>query len=320
MGQLIHGGGVISKPNLLDNWDFTNPVNQRNITSTTDYGYIIDRWTKVGGLFKTLNTGINMSGSSSSKEYVTDIRQWLDSDTIKSIIGKTVTISVDMQLDTIQGGHFYISLCNETKQEFPSNDFYSTFGRKTISIIQEIPSTWESTDQIRFTFGSLSTSANFTIYACKLELGVISTLKNDSYGNNYLNEWNKCRRYFQRHIGIYVSGIWYVNGDVRVNSIDISNMRKLPTITIDSAGIRDRYGFMILGFGMLGNSYVNFMFKEYNFVSEYYENIHKHGTHISLRQMFKPYNFEGKSFTESELDPLIAFGSEAFNMDLSADL
>ena len=37
-----HGG--IYRKNLLHNWDFRNPVNQRGFTSTTNAGYTIDRW------------------------------------------------------------------------------------------------------------------------------------------------------------------------------------------------------------------------------------------------------------------------------------
>ena len=34
----------VSNPNLLDNWYFGNPVNQKGQTSYTGAGYTIDRW------------------------------------------------------------------------------------------------------------------------------------------------------------------------------------------------------------------------------------------------------------------------------------
>src|SRR5690554_5556407 len=34
----------VSHKNLLHNWDFLTPVNQRGFTSTTNAGYTIDRW------------------------------------------------------------------------------------------------------------------------------------------------------------------------------------------------------------------------------------------------------------------------------------
>ena len=57
---------------MLDNSDFTNPVNQRNYISSSDYfltnfGYTIDRWRLYGGPsgnvsgIKIINNGIQIS-------------------------------------------------------------------------------------------------------------------------------------------------------------------------------------------------------------------------------------------------------------------
>ena len=35
---------TLVRPNLLDNWYFANPVNQRGQTSYTGTGYTVDRW------------------------------------------------------------------------------------------------------------------------------------------------------------------------------------------------------------------------------------------------------------------------------------
>lgn len=51
--------------NLLDNSDFTNPVNQRGVTTTTDTGYNIDRWLKnnVSGIFSVGNGYVSMQAN-----------------------------------------------------------------------------------------------------------------------------------------------------------------------------------------------------------------------------------------------------------------
>lgn len=56
--QLIPLGYI--NPNLGDNTDFLNPVNQRGVTSTTTTGYFIDRW--VIGLNSPTSASIASSG------------------------------------------------------------------------------------------------------------------------------------------------------------------------------------------------------------------------------------------------------------------
>lgn len=52
----------VSNPNLLDNWYFCNPVNQRGQTSYTGGGYGIDRWYSTGGCLIE-NDGITITDS-----------------------------------------------------------------------------------------------------------------------------------------------------------------------------------------------------------------------------------------------------------------
>lgn len=189
------GGG--SNLNLLDNWDFSDPVNQRGKSMYADEGYTIDRWRKIGGTVSINNNRLNLSGAHSSISYIADIRQPLDSGTISAIAGKTVTLSVDCVVNSISG-EFYISLANDTKKEYPAPVFTSSFSRKIISCTQNIPSNWGSADSVRFTLGTNGTKVNADIYAVKLELGEVSTLKNDVLGVNYAKELLKCQKYFER--------------------------------------------------------------------------------------------------------------------------
>ena len=50
----------ICNPNLLDNWYFGNPVNQRGQTSYASAGYTIDRWKLDVGEGVTIDSGLNI--------------------------------------------------------------------------------------------------------------------------------------------------------------------------------------------------------------------------------------------------------------------
>ena len=83
----------IQPRNLLDNSDFTNPVNQRGQTSYNSVGYTIDRWTKESNAILTISDDcINIDNSANSTEEV--VIQKVDSDTAAKLIGKTVTIAI----------------------------------------------------------------------------------------------------------------------------------------------------------------------------------------------------------------------------------
>lgn len=55
--------GVSSKKNLLDNWYFPRPINQRAVRGTiTATDYFIDRWKLVSGSVKITNDGLVLNG------------------------------------------------------------------------------------------------------------------------------------------------------------------------------------------------------------------------------------------------------------------
>ena len=54
----------LSTPNLLDNWYFAYPVNQRNVSGTIDaVGYFLDRWKLVSGSVIIGSNGITLNGT-----------------------------------------------------------------------------------------------------------------------------------------------------------------------------------------------------------------------------------------------------------------
>lgn len=62
--QTISSSSSGFNPNLLDNWYFGNPVNQRNVSGTIDtVGYFLDRWKLVSGSVTIGSNGITLNGT-----------------------------------------------------------------------------------------------------------------------------------------------------------------------------------------------------------------------------------------------------------------
>lgn len=76
--------------NLLDNSDFTNPVNQGGLTSYAgDYGYCIDRWTRTANGTVTLVTnGVQLAASSAGNAMISQ-----DIAATPDMVGKSFTLA-----------------------------------------------------------------------------------------------------------------------------------------------------------------------------------------------------------------------------------
>ncbi|WP_300763762.1 hypothetical protein [uncultured Oscillibacter sp.] len=168
--------GVRSNPNLLDNWYFVDPINQRG---QTEYGsgYTIDRWSSA----KTIIS----DGYVSFQDNFIQSFEW---DRFKPLLGKIVTLSYlnkDAKLTTATGA---------IPNSFESNELQGIyFGPFAMYV---------------FPGGSAQVfrlDTSDTIIAAKLELGPVQTLAHkDASGNWVLNdpppnkalELAKCQRYF----------------------------------------------------------------------------------------------------------------------------
>jgi hypothetical protein len=208
------GGGV--NPNLLDNWYFGNPVNQRGQTEYTAAGYTVDRWKlsqwntdEVAAKLK--KTGLNISGSAEGKANSTYIEENIDF----PFAGKTVTISA------------IISEINK------NSNTLSLFLRANNTLLHSCPIKSTGLVSTTYTFandfdgivgfeigqggseGGLG-SCDFTIIAAKLELGDTQTLAHKENEKWVLNEipdfgeqLRRCQRYFVRLINAYGYGWTY---------------------------------------------------------------------------------------------------------------
>lgn len=178
------GGGV--NPNLLDNWYFGRPVNQRGQTEYTTTGYTVDRWKLDVGGAVTLEDGcicLKKSGTYWG-EYFADFDQF---------IGMTLTGSVLLSDGTLRTGSFvYNGSVNQAQTFFSSElGFY----------IQKL-----SNSQTQCEINSLVD--NVKIKAAKLELGSTQTLAHKENGVWVLNEipdfgeqLARCQRYYRRWTG-----------------------------------------------------------------------------------------------------------------------
>lgn len=175
----------ISNPNLLDNWYFANPVNQRGQTERTgsQSGYFIDRW-KFGSYDQTVTvTESGLHWSTAAGIWCTQIIENFD-----ALIGRTLTLSaiIDGVLYSVTG------VLNES----------SGISAQTVGNLKlELSHDEKGARFVTYT----SPSPIVTITAAKLELGTQQTLAHqDADGNWVLNEipdyreqLARCQRYFQ---------------------------------------------------------------------------------------------------------------------------
>lgn len=156
------GGGV--NPNLLDNWYFGRPVNQRGQTEYTGDKYTVDRWHLTSdGVLTVEDEGIRLTSGALFEPFEYELSSFLK--------GKTVTYSF----------------------------FFADNTLVTKSAV--IPSTWGNWDSL-IEIGDIQLiglesgkriwarySSTTTAVAAKLELGSTQTLAHqDSSGNWVLNE------------------------------------------------------------------------------------------------------------------------------------
>lgn len=203
-------------PNLLDNWYFGNPVNQRGKTSYTEGGHCIDRWIITGDTPQLTVT----SGSIKGVGYIV---QKAEVYTSSSLEGMQLTLSALMSDNT-----------------FGSVTFHLIKGMVNPFAIQKngyiVYAEWANTNDF-FSVNWKTDSEAVGLVAIKLELGPQQTLAHQENGVWVLNEipdygeqLRRCQRYLRpagvRFLVSNTSGNWYGS------SILVSKepMRAVPVI------------------------------------------------------------------------------------------
>ena len=174
-------------PNLLDNWYFANPVNQRGQTSYIGAGYGIDRWKSSNS-----NLSVNLTGDGivlSSGSDAGYLAQYFDGGIP---IEDSYTISA--LVEAITGTAYF--------QAVYSDGTYGTAMKLTTGLNALTVKAAKTISRVLF---QINAGASVTVKAAKLELGSQQTLAHkDTSGNWVLNEIPdygeqllRCQRYFQ---------------------------------------------------------------------------------------------------------------------------
>lgn len=228
-------------PNLLDNWYFGNPVNQRGQTSYTGNVYGVDRWKSGGDTISIVDTGVKIISTGPGR--VT--QQLISGDLKKSLAGKTVTFSVLTDADILDDWRI------------TDTSGFSAFHRDVVFLENLV--SWTFTVSDNTNIGGLgvwcaSAGKTITLIAAKLELGPTQTLAHqDAAGNWVLNEVSeygdqlrRCQRYFWRFSPAeYVAGATAFGIDANTARAMVylpEQMRTSPALNLNASE-----GFFLTG-------------------------------------------------------------------------
>lgn len=183
------GGGV--NPNLLDNWYFGRPVNQRGQTEYTGNAtYSIDRWwTQYETSLSVVDGGIKIGGK-------WDVQQYFEN----TLPNATYTLSL-LYKDRTGSDPLHLLAGNHTDGDIAQTESKDASGILSV--------TFSAATANRFNFGFTgSTDNSAIIIAIKLELGDTQTLAHKENEKWVLNEipdygeqMRRCQRYYRRWTG-----------------------------------------------------------------------------------------------------------------------
>lgn len=222
------------RTNLLDNWHFENPVDQRILGSYESPGYGFDRW------YISENVCVFFSGRNLTLTCTApyaDMSQRIEN--VMQLNGKTVTVSV---LVSYNPGDLLISLRHTkngqttTLKEISSDEtgiisFSYTFEKQSISELDTL--------SVHIGNGSIEFQ-EYVLHAVKLEIGDQQTLAYKE-GDNWLlyeipnlaDQLLRCQRYFQ---------VFYTESLRPTHALDFRpTMRADPTMSTIGFGSGTRY-------------------------------------------------------------------------------
>lgn len=233
-GSVIATKAFPCNPNLLDNWYFGNPINQRGQTSYTGGRYAVDRWKIGDGVTAALANGaLNISYSTPGWNLVEPLDNML-------VPGVTYTLSCiykasvnPIRLVVAWGdSQFFYNEASPISDDWALAQITGTIpANATISFNQVV-------------IQSLDSSAgDFSLKAVKLELGSQQTLAHQENGAWVLNEIPKfgeqlaaCQRYLIPINNWTRVRTSYYSGTALFFTVPIpSTMRTTPAI-LDSSG------------------------------------------------------------------------------------
>lgn len=255
-----------TNPNLLDNWYFGNPVNQRGQTEYTAGGvYTLDRWwAQYDTTLSIVDGGIKIGGK-------WDVQQYFET----TLPNATYTLSL-LYKDRTGSDPLHLLIGNRT-----DGDLAQTESKDASGILSVTFSTAKS-NKANFGFiGSTDNSA--TIIAIKLELGDTQTLAHKENGVWVLNEipdfgeqLRRCQRLAVNCKCYTTVGQLNYDGDTYYISVQLPCvMRTEPVITLKEISV--------IGWGTLPISNAEISWNDAN------------GFFVAIKDLSNMNNFIGKA-------------------------
>jgi len=205
-----HGG--IYRKNLLHNWDFRNPVNQRGQSSYSVANYTIDRWrTNDANISVNINSGyITVSNNGAAeRHFLQQLEFMVPGDyTISLLLANGDILSESLNVnDSVAGGSGASSTKNLTDGlKAQIGEFSSKPALKLIIV----------------------PGYSFNIAAIKFELGSASTLANDPPAD-YGEQLMLCKRFFR---------LWTTEA-ARTEALKEVGLMRIPNPTLGTINIGD---------------------------------------------------------------------------------
>lgn len=228
-----------SNPNLLDNWYFPDPVNQRGMTEYTQRGYTVDRWfayitDNIDDKISITNHGLHFHRADESDGSRFSFNQNLDP--WDKYAGMTFTVSF-LTTENLYAASFTVP---DTK---PAGEVYQILKQTELGMI--VVGSWNELDALSVGLNKMNASIlDFTLVAAKLELGVRQTLAHqDADGNWVLNdpppnkalELAKCQRYQVVYSAtLNIAAVGFASNQTSVLAkISCPPLRGVPTLNFD---------------------------------------------------------------------------------------
>ena len=203
--------------NLLDNSDFTNPVNQKGQGSYIGTGYSIDRWYTPSSNFvvSIIGSGVKLSSVSSNSSYFIQ--------KIEGLEGKTLTAAVCLEDGSIYTATSTIPV--EVSETTTLNSVLLPFSDSYLSLVVE-ENTLLTYYQLKIGGGQQITCKWAALYEGEYTVETLPKYRPKGYANELI----ECQRYYQTNT------IRYAVFLARINTIQGFKypvpMRITPTITI----------------------------------------------------------------------------------------
>lgn len=230
-GVKEYANGIISNPNLLDNWYFANPINQRGQTEYTGAGYGIDRW-------KNLRASNGYRVTSEGIQPITSSDTTIIQQAIEGLFDKWRNKTLTLSLLRTDGKLFTVTGTVPDTEPSSNTDLLAT----EVSTDGRIFAQWQPNAKVlAINLNKYeTTNPTVTYIAAKLEVSPFQTLaRQDANGNWILNdpppnpatELAKCQWYYRRIEQARIRAWGYTANSI-LFFISYPEMRVRPTATI----------------------------------------------------------------------------------------